>query len=222
MAGMLEDFRPGMELKEKGLRTLPKFLGRRYYQTGDPVPRTRITAMAGAYHAIARAIGPGGGAYTPVAPGRPTSGGIYARVDFACTPGEHLDATLNSLSDVILNFRGQTILRAPAGRVETLAPIGDAVGDIIRQGTLGTNDGNTYRGGNSGTDLDDPDSIGLFGLGVECTAQTVTSVQTMGFGGGAARHPTLPTGFANENYTLGGNGILVIEYWSADPRGIIT
>lgn len=222
MTGMRTNLRVGMDIPNKKPKPAPKFLLRvRITDTGATGQQNYIVPIGG-FFCMARGIGTGGyytgslSDYDNISAG----GGEYVYDGFATIAGETLitkvSASTNNGPFATEVFRGPKLLlhAAAGGNVFTngVPGIGGTSTNhprsaVVTAGTAGT----VTQGGSQVGDVSQNDSLNIFGVGANGNPSTATSAQ--GFGGGANKTAGLV-----RRHT---GGILVLEFYTSDPRGVI-
>lgn len=214
----INGIRTGMDVGKKASNSKPSYpvlLQRVWFVSTYSGEITADQIPVGTNFVRAKGVGAGGHYSGTIIDGG-GAGGVYCERLFFYNSGTNLDWGVGQYGatdpnrDTVLQMGGSTVLLAPAGGVATSGSSGvsnssRAIGDTIRAGTSGS----SRQGGNAGNDLGDITTLNLFGNGAS------TSTASSGFGAGCAVQQTSPT---TANYFNGTDGVLVIEFWTKDPR----
>ncbi len=187
----------------------------------------QITAPSGARVIRAHAIG-AGGYTTSLSVGNYGGGAAFARSTRTCVPTEIFNVQVGDVNYTDGNGTSpgdSWVKRAADSTIIVLADRGrggngntfkgyavNSVGDVRRDG----NPGSYSLGGASGTDVDDPFSLGLGGRG------TTSGVNYAGYaplyGGGGTAVQSLYSGSTGYTYPCyAGGAVVVVEFFDADP-----
>jgi hypothetical protein len=195
----------------------PKLISRVYVSdSGAGASQVIVPGTAG--FAIASAIGSGGAANAYGAAG---GGGAYAREYFPVAGNEILLATVGVARDTALKRGTSIIIQAGQGASSTGIGQGgltsSCVGTVKRPGISGRRDNTTTpptcNGGDPGNDLNDAQSLGLYGVGAQ--GGLAGNKDAQGFGSGGARGNV-----TGDPLMAPHGGLLVVEFYTADPRNI--
>lgn len=222
-----------MDLKNRAAKQAPKLLARQIFTDSGPSIYNVTFAPAGATCGIVRGIGCGG-KITGV--GNPAAGGsgAYAYAFFQCVPNERLvysaggadfgnvpsmlarsPATINQAN----NVPGDIFFRAAhASEVSNTAGVGgsaaNCVGDFVEAGMPALVSSNEYsEGGYFGGE--NRSDILIFG-GKAAIGAGTNGNDGQGYGAGGAR-----SGVTGSRLFKHQGGILIIEFYNTDPRGLI-
>lgn len=216
MAGMRDNLRVGMDLRKYVQPAAPKRLGLDWYIANTTTTNETVTVPSDATFLIARGIGCGGriNGVTAGAGG----GGAFALSYLPVTPGESLvlvysgDGAASEIRRMKPDNSYYTLLKAAPGNPSTdsISGVGGtvaaSVGSFRRAGTAGA----SLVGGNSGFYTDEIGQLNLYGTGAN--ANNGSLKHAWGYGGGGA-----VSSFGTRPNT---GGVLVLEYFTADPRRI--
>lgn len=225
MVGMRVNFRPGMSIPRKDAKNLPKFVRRyRFDTTGAQGQQNFVVPVdkGGGQFCIARGIGSGGyfSGSTSNYANTPAGGGEYKYEGFITTPGETLilkvSPTSNNGPFATQVLRGSKVLfnAAAGGNVTTngVPGLGGTSAKLDPNGiAIAGTGGSGLKGGSQTGDVNQDDSLNLWGIGAD--GNVATSANAQGFGGGAV----ITTGGFIRRHT---GGILILEFYTGDPRGV--
>lgn len=204
--------RVGMDVREVKQVIEPKLLSRKWYTDAGAAGSFVIAAPNKARFVIFRAIGSGESVNLR---GKGGMGGDYVRLNYTCVPGEpfNIRVSPNASADAAVYKTIDPILRAKGG-----GSLSVSFGDTVRPGQAPTYplvagaEGATVRGGRAGEDLEDPDTLFLFGNGAYDDIQNV-ALRPTGYGGGSAF-----SNISGRSLIAPGGGVVVVEFYTADPR----
>jgi hypothetical protein len=224
-----------------------RLLGRQWWYGGTGVAGASLefspVVPGGTRWCAVRLLGPGGRA--AVDPGDSLTawlgaGGTFVRRLVPLRPGQQLSLTVGGQGsapaepfDTVMVVDGAVICRAAGGGHASVGAHGvpaaesASIGDVIRPGGPGWE--TAYYGGRAGSDLDDPDSLGLGGVRRQARNLPVPEpfagqlvVADYGAGGVAGANgdtefhwwPPAPSGGSNQ---AGGPGQAVLEFYDRRP-----
>jgi hypothetical protein len=191
--------------------SLPSLLGRSWFVTGG---NYTTQAPIGTTHVVARGVGSGGvAAFVGDGGG---GGGAYIKAIVPISPADVLHAVISGGAFFGVNDGGTpNIFLASGGQDGTSAiPFGQGASPVAyasqyaviqRSGANGA----ARQGGQPGNDEVDIDTLGLTGVGA------TPSGPATGFGAGGACQQTGVGSFQTFAAT---GAVIVLEYWSGDPR----
>lgn len=242
MKGMIgiSNKRVGMDGIKKNATTVsrPKLV-QRYVLSPASVGgySTSVTVPYGAKYATVRCLGPGGSFTNVTSATISGGGGVYARSTFTVNTNDVFNCTLgsyNSASETNVKLSGVTLVSAGVGGQASGSANGVAghagIGDVVIQGGLpGQTDagfGPMYFSGLPGVGSDFAAFQGIYGDAayadtlhitgknnwVLISNGTILQKATYGAGGIAYYNGTTTSPIA------GGDGLIAIEFFSADPR----
>lgn len=213
MRGMRDDLIPTMDIKDRSTPDAPRLISRHYFYNNV---NTTFVTPGGTGFAIMRGIA--SGAYDPsYGQGFVGAGGDFARTDMVIGQGRPLVIHVRPLAayEASVSLDGVKVMRAaPPTNVFLSQPAaeGASIGTVVVRGSMGTLDvpaGKAW-GGSPGQETSTGDNLLLNGKGAYVTPYEFTFAT---YGGGGARPPV-----ANQQILANGGGILVLEFWTSDPR----